>query len=147
MSDFMGMAARARARTGDKDWAAAADLWASVSAANPVNGDYWARLGEARFGAHDYPGAREAYEKALRLGVRETEPSSDDTPPLMPGEIAYRIACCEAAAGDREAAVAALRVALDRGGARSGPRPSSTRPPPNSAARSPALPTRRSWSA
>ena len=33
----------------------------------------------------------------------------------MPGEIAYRIACCEAAAGDREQAVAALRVALDRG--------------------------------
>jgi hypothetical protein len=33
----------------------------------------------------------------------------------MPGEIAYRIACCEAAAGDHEAAVAALRVALDRG--------------------------------
>jgi hypothetical protein len=26
----------------------------------------------------------------------------------MPGEIAYRIACCEAAAGEREAAVAAL---------------------------------------
>ena len=115
MSDFTGMVARARARTGDQDWVAAADLWSSVTAANPVNGDYWARLGEARFGAHDYPGAREAYKKALRLGVRETEASSDDAPPLMPGEMAYRIACCEAAADDREAAVAALQVALDRG--------------------------------
>jgi tetratricopeptide (TPR) repeat protein len=115
MSDFMGIVARARARTGDKDWAEAADLWAKVTAANPVNGDYWARLGEARFGAQDYAGAREAYEKVLRLGVRETFLAEDNVPPLMPGEVAYRIACCEAAAGDREAAVAALGVALDRG--------------------------------
>jgi tetratricopeptide (TPR) repeat protein len=115
MSDFTGMVARAWARTEDKDWAAAAELWARVTAANPVNGDYWARLGEARFGAQDYAGAREAYEKVLRLGVRETFLAADNMPPLMPGEVAYRIACCEAAAGDREAAVAALRVALDRG--------------------------------
>jgi hypothetical protein len=96
------------------DWPAAAELWAEVTAANPVNGDYWASLGEARFGAKDYAGAREAYEKVLRLGLRKTF-LSDDSPPLMPGEIAYLIARCEAAAGDREAAVAALRVALDRG--------------------------------
>jgi hypothetical protein len=114
MSDFTGMLARAQAKTGEKDWTAAAELWARVAAANPVNGDYWARLGEARFGAKDYQGARQAYEKALRLGVRYVE-QPDDTPPLMPGEIAYRIACCEAAAGDREAAGAALQMALDRG--------------------------------
>jgi tetratricopeptide (TPR) repeat protein len=114
MSDFMGMVARARVRTGNKEWAEAAGLWAKVTAANPVNGDYWARLGEARFGAKDYPAAREAYEKALRLGVRDAE-LSDDEPPLMPGEIAYRIARCAAAAEDREAAVAALKIALDRG--------------------------------
>src|SRR6201994_2857142 len=114
MPDFMGLVARARIRTADEDWAAAADLWARVTTANPVNGDYWARLGEARFGAHDYAGAREAYEKVLRLGVRETF-LADDAPPLMPGEVAYRIACCEAAAGDGEAAVAALREAFDRG--------------------------------
>jgi hypothetical protein len=113
MSDFMGMVARARARTGERDWAAAAELWERVTAANPVNGDYWARLGEARFGAQDYAGAREAYEKALKLGLRVANWVED--PPLMPGEIAYRIACCEAAAGQGEAAVAALRVALDRG--------------------------------
>jgi hypothetical protein len=114
MPDFMEMVARARIKTADEDWPAAAELWARVTAANPVNGDYWARLGEARFGAHDYAGAREAYEKVLRLGVRETF-LSDDAPPLMPAEVAFRIACCEAAAGDAEAAVAALRVALDRG--------------------------------
>jgi hypothetical protein len=60
MSEFTTTVARALARTGDKDWAPAADLWAKVTAANPVNGDYWARLGEARFGAQDYAGAREA---------------------------------------------------------------------------------------
>jgi hypothetical protein len=114
MPDFMGLVARARIRTADEDWAAAAEEWARVTAANPVNGDYWARLGEARFGAHDYAGAREAYEKVLRLGVRETF-LADDAPPLMPGEVAYRIACCEAAADDGEAAVAALREAFDRG--------------------------------
>ena len=114
MPDVMGLVARALARTGDKDWAAAAELWARATTANPVNGDYWARLGEARFGAQDYAGAREAYEKVLRLGVRETF-LLEDTPPLMPGEVAYRIACCAAAARDLEAAVVALRVALDRG--------------------------------
>lgn len=114
MSDFLGMVAQARSRTGDKDWASAAGLWEAVTAANPVNGDYWARLGEARFGAKDYAGAREAYEKVLRLGLRDTG-LIGDAPPLMPGEVAYRIACCEAAAGDREAAVAALGAALDRG--------------------------------
>jgi hypothetical protein len=110
----MAMVAQARARAGDSDWAAAADLWARVTTANPVNGDYWARLGEARFGVQDYAAAREAYGQALRLGVRETL-RSEDAPPLMPGEIAYRIACCEAAVGDREAAITALRTALDRG--------------------------------
>ncbi|HEY3750042.1 MAG TPA: hypothetical protein VGL80_12655 [Pseudonocardiaceae bacterium] len=114
MPDFMGMVARARARTGDQDWAAAAELWAKVTEVNPVNGDYWARLAEARFGARDHAAARAAYEQVLRLGLRDTE-WSDDTPPLMPGEIAYRIACCAAAAGEREAAVAALSAALDRG--------------------------------
>ena len=114
MSEFLGLVARARARTGDKDWAEAAALWATVTEVNPVNGDYWARLGEARFGAKDYRGARAAYEKALRLGLRQAY-WAQDAPPLTPGEVMYRIACCEAAAGDREAAIAALAVALDRG--------------------------------
>ncbi|HET9896375.1 MAG TPA: hypothetical protein VFQ44_15730 [Streptosporangiaceae bacterium] len=115
MTDFMGIVARARIRTSDKNWAEAAELWEEVTAANPVNGDYWARLGEARFGARDYAGAREAWEKVLRLGLRETGLAEDDVTPLMPGEVAWRIACCDAAAGDREAAVAGLQVALDRG--------------------------------
>jgi hypothetical protein len=112
--DFLGLVARALARTGDEDWAGAAELWEQVTAANPVNGTYWARLAEARFGARDYGGARAAYETVLRLGLRATD-WPQESPPLLAGEVAYRIACCQAAAGDREAAVAALRVALDRG--------------------------------
>jgi hypothetical protein len=114
MSDFLALISRAYARTGDKDWAEAADLWAKATEANPVNGDYWARLAEARFGAKDYPGAREAYEKVLKLGLRYSY-WPGQAYPLMPGEVTYRIACCEAAAGEREAAIAALAVALDRG--------------------------------
>jgi hypothetical protein len=48
-----------------------------VTSANPVNGDYWARLGEARFGAQDYAGARETFL------------AEDNVPPLMLGEVAY----------------------------------------------------------
>ncbi|HEY2505510.1 MAG TPA: hypothetical protein VGI58_03265 [Streptosporangiaceae bacterium] len=114
MPDFMGMVATALARSADEDWAGAEGLWADVTAANPVYGDYWAYLAEARYGAGDYAGARLAYEHVLRLGVRETFRPGEG-PPLMPGEVAYRIACCHAAAGDREAAVAALRVALEQG--------------------------------
>ena len=114
MSDFLALISRAYARTGDKDWAEAAELWAKATEANPVNGDYWARLAEARFGAKDYPGARAAYEKVLKLGLRYSY-WAEDAPPLMPGEVTYRIACCEAAAGEREAAITALAVALDRG--------------------------------
>jgi tetratricopeptide (TPR) repeat protein len=87
MSDFLGLVARGRVRSGDQDWAAAAELWAEVTAANPVNGDYWARLGEARFGAKDYAGAREAYEQALRLGLRDRY-WPDAPQPLAPSEIA-----------------------------------------------------------
>jgi cytochrome c-type biogenesis protein CcmH/NrfG len=41
-----------------------------VTAANPVHGDYWARLAEARFAEQDYAAADLAYRKVLELGVR-----------------------------------------------------------------------------
>jgi hypothetical protein len=47
-ADFLATVARAQMRSGAGDWAEAAELWAEVTAANPVNGDYWARLAEAR---------------------------------------------------------------------------------------------------
>jgi tetratricopeptide (TPR) repeat protein len=83
-------------RSASGDWAEAAVLWGQVTDGNPVNGDYWARLAEARFAAEDYAGAREAYRKVLELGVRAEYrwPSEGELPDLQPGVVAYRIACC-----------------------------------------------------
>ena len=116
-ADVLGLVAKAEMRTGAGDWAEAAALWGQVTAANPVNGDYWARLAEARFAAKEYAAAREAYEKVLELGVRAVyrQQCRDDLPELLPGEVAYRIACCQAALGHRDEAIDALAAALDRG--------------------------------
>jgi uncharacterized Zn finger protein len=57
--DFLALVAL---RSAEGDWAEAAVLWARVTAANPVNGDYWARLAEARFGNEEYEAAQQAYE-------------------------------------------------------------------------------------
>jgi tetratricopeptide (TPR) repeat protein len=115
--EFLGLVARAELRSASGDWAEAAALWGQVTDGNPVHGDYWARLAEARFAAGDYAGAREAYQKVLELGVRAEYrwPSEGELPDLQPGVVAYRIACCLAALGQRDEAIAALAVALDRG--------------------------------
>jgi transcriptional activator len=109
--------ARAELRTASGDWPEAAALWAQVTAENPVNGDYWARLAEARFASHEYAEAHQAYEKVRELGVRpgHQQQYREDLPELLPGEVAYRIACCRAALGQRDEAIDALAVALDRG--------------------------------
>ena len=97
--EFLGLVARAELRSASGEWAEAAALWGQVTSGNPVSGDYWARLAEARFAAEDYAGAREAYGKVLELGVSAEYrwPSEDDLPDLQPGVAAYRIACCLAA--------------------------------------------------
>jgi len=116
-ADFPAVVAGAQLRSAAGDWAEAALLWAAVTAANPVNGDYWARLAEARFAGQDYEAARQAYEKVLALGVRPVYQVQyrEDLPELTPGEVAYRIACCQAALGHRQEAIDALASALDRG--------------------------------
>jgi len=102
------MVARAQGLSDAEEWAPAGDVWAQVVASNPVNGDYWARLAQARFTGRDYAAAIEAYEQVLRLGARVSLE-------LMPGEVAYRIACCQARLGNRAEAVEALSVALGKG--------------------------------
>ena len=115
--DFLETVARAELRTASGDWPEAAALWAQVTAENPVNGDYWARLAEARFAGQEYLAAHQAYEKVRELGVRpgHRQQYREDLPELMPGEVAYRIACCRAALGQRDEAIDALTVALDQG--------------------------------
>jgi hypothetical protein len=116
-AEFPGVLARAQLRSEAGDWAEAALLWARVTAANPVNGDYWARLAEARFAGQQYEAARQAYEKVLALGVRPVYQVRyrADLPDLTPGEVAYRIACCQAALGHRQEAIDTLAAALDQG--------------------------------
>jgi tetratricopeptide (TPR) repeat protein len=113
---FLGLVARAELRSASGDWAEAAALWTEVTAANPVNGDYWAHLAEAQLASEEYAAAHQSYEKVLDLGVRpEFRQHPEEQPGLMPGEVAYRMACCQAALGRRTEAVEALAAALARG--------------------------------
>src|SRR5437763_9729238 len=114
---FLDLLARAELRSAAGDWAEAAELWARVTEANPVHGDYWARLAEARFAEQDYAAAAAAYAKVLELGVRPEYRVrfQADAPDFLPGEAAYLIACCQAKLGRRGEAIDALAAALDRG--------------------------------
>ena len=114
---FLDLLARAELRSAAGDWAEAAELWARVTEANPVHGDYWARLAEARFAERDFAAAALAYAKVLELGVRPGYQVRyrPDAPEFLPGEVAYLIACCQAELGHREEAIDALAAALGRG--------------------------------
>jgi tetratricopeptide (TPR) repeat protein len=114
---FLELLARAETRSAAGDWAEAAELWARVTGANPVHGDYWARLAEARFAERDFEAAHLAYAKVLELGVRPGYQVRfrADAPELLPGEVAYLIACCQAELGRRADAIDALAAALGRG--------------------------------
>ena len=116
---YARLLARAAARSGAAQWAAATELWEQVTERNPVNGDNWIRLAEARFALNDYPAAVRAYGRVAELGVRPRRGPgaafSEDLPYPSPAEVAYRVACCHAGLGDRERAVDALGEALTAG--------------------------------
>jgi tetratricopeptide (TPR) repeat protein len=100
--------ATAQQQSGDGRWAQAAALWQQVVDANPVNGSYWDYLAEARDELGDHQAAIAAYEKVLELGAWGKRLA--DT--VLPGEVAYRIACCQLRLGRHDDAVAALSRAL-----------------------------------
>ncbi|HEY7034911.1 MAG TPA: hypothetical protein VH482_26460 [Thermomicrobiales bacterium] len=103
VAGFVRTLARAEAATAAKNWEEGASLWGQVVDANPVEGRFWSRLGEARFHAGAAREAVTAYERAfdLRDGY--------------PAETAYRIACCLARLGETDRAIEWLETSLDLG--------------------------------
>lgn len=101
--------ALARARSNRQQWEDAVARWEEVVTANPVHGGHWAELARAREGAGHHADAAAAYERALEIGVWQRSEL------IYPGAIAYRIAACQARAGQPEAALAALERARDLG--------------------------------
>ena len=111
-SEYLRLVDAAERKSADNDWAAAGELWEQVVAQNPVNGNHWDRLAEALYGFGDFAGALRAYQQVQQLGVSRRLSVSDST---LPGEVAYRLACCYASLGDEETAVDGLATALSGG--------------------------------
>jgi hypothetical protein len=101
---FPRLLARAELATHDEEWELAARLWQEVTAANPVNGAYWARLAEAHRKAGDDRGTIEAEGEAFRLGEG-----------FYVSDVAYRIATAHARLGEHDAALAWLERAFEGG--------------------------------
>ena len=111
-SDYLRLVDAAEMKSADNDWAAAGELWEQVVAQNPVDGNHWDRLAEALYGSGDFTGALGAYQQVQQLGVSRRLSVSDTT---LPGEVAYRLACCYANLGDEERAIDGLATALSGG--------------------------------
>jgi len=97
---FAETLALAEARMQAQQWAEAAALWEQVVKANPVQGNFWERLGTAYYNARDYRKSIAAYEKEIELGARR------------PASTAYNIACNYALLGEKELAIKWLEKAL-----------------------------------
>ncbi len=101
--DFLNTLSQARAKMSSQSWREAATLWEKVVQANPVTGEFWYQLAEARYRGHDYRQAIPAYEKALRLGVG------------YPASRIRDLARCYALLGEKEQALNLLEQALSLG--------------------------------
>ncbi len=93
----------ARKQSDAADWESAAESWELVVAANPVEGRFWSRLGEAAFESAGHQRAIEAWERAIELGA------------VVPAMSAYRIAQSHALSEHREQALAWLQRSIEMG--------------------------------
>ena len=87
-----------------KHWPEAVALWEKVTKDNPVSGDFWRALAQARYEAQDYRGAITAYEQTMSLGVNG-----------LRANIAYEIARCHARLGESDAAMEWFEKAMKLG--------------------------------
>lgn len=97
---FAETLALAEAKMQAQQWAEAAALWEQVVKANPVQGNFWERLGTAYYNAKDYRRSIPAFEKQIELGGGR------------PANAAYNIACNYALLGEKELAIKWLEKAL-----------------------------------
>src|SRR5688500_10049724 len=97
---FADTLALAEAKMQAEQWAEAAGLWEQVVKANPVQGNFWERMGTAYYNAKDYRKSIPAYEKQIELGAGR------------PWNAAYNIACNYALLGEKELAIKWLEKAL-----------------------------------
>ncbi|MPZ27841.1 MAG: tetratricopeptide repeat protein [Micromonosporaceae bacterium] len=108
--DYLRTLTRAQAASEAGRWRVAVELWERVVERNPVSGNNWYWLAEARFAAGGYGGAATAYRRAVAIGVWDRQAGL-----VLPAELLLRIARCHAERGEPAAARAALTEALDAG--------------------------------
>src|SRR5262249_3148565 len=89
---FQELLNRAEASSSLKQWSEASVHWGQVVEANPLVASYWNQLGIARYNNKDYRGAIQAYQRAMDLG-------------FMPAVLAYNIAGCYGALGEKQQAL------------------------------------------
>ncbi len=115
------LAAGAQAAISGGDYAAAAEIWATLVRAEPGNASARAALVEARMTLDDYPAAEAAAQEGLAVAIRSGDPGTalaayrlyhELIPQLrLPTGARYRIGCWLAEAGDAAAAYSALMEA------------------------------------
>jgi cytochrome c-type biogenesis protein CcmH/NrfG len=93
VNEFVKILAQAQAKTGEKDWTKAAELWEQVVKANPLDGRFWNQLGHAYYYAKNFRKSTAAYEKQIELGG------------VIPAKAAFNIACNYALLGEKESAI------------------------------------------
>jgi tetratricopeptide (TPR) repeat protein len=101
--DFVTTLAGARTASASEDWATAVALWTIVTETNPVNGDYWSQLAEARESSGDHTGAITAWQQVFELGEG------------FPSHTALRIARCYLHKEDTAAALTWFQRGYDLG--------------------------------
>jgi len=112
---FLRTLATARSKSTSGAWAQAARLWQQVVEANPVEGNFWASLGNAHYQAGDYRSAVDPLRRAIELGTGDGTIFEADYYDPFPFQAAYRIACCYARLGDHDQALSWLDKSFEMG--------------------------------